>query len=178
VIGEMPAGSKYFGEPLKAWVLERTANNRFGRVTIPFSGSRQTGWIPLKGLGLSRNPYTVRADLSKHRVDVYRLDKKIMQFPAATGAPDSPTPTGRFFVTDRVPIPSGGSFGTYAFGISGIQTNLPAGWGGGDQLAIHGTNDPGSIGTAASAGCLRVSEAALDRLLPVLSLGTPVQIKA
>jgi lipoprotein-anchoring transpeptidase ErfK/SrfK len=67
--------------------------------------------------------------------------------------------------------------GSFAFGISGIQPRLPAGWNGGDQLAIHGTNAPWTIGTSASAGCIRVSEAALDRLLPLLLQGTPVLIR-
>jgi L,D-transpeptidase-like protein len=75
-----------------------------------------------------------------------------------------------------VAFPRGGALGTFAFGISGIQTDLPAGWDGGDQLAIHGTDDPGSIGTSASAGCLRVSERVLDRLRPLLQPGTPVVI--
>jgi lipoprotein-anchoring transpeptidase ErfK/SrfK len=67
--------------------------------------------------------------------------------------------------------------GSFAFGISGIQPHLPAGWSGGNQLAVHGTNDPSSIGTSASAGCVRVSERALHLLLPLLKLGTPVIIQ-
>ena len=96
--------------------------------------------------------------------------------PAATGAAVSPTPPGEYFVTDRIAF-SGGSLGTFAFGISGIQPKLPPGWTGGNQLAIHGTNDPASIGRSASAGCLRVSERALDRLKPLLALGTPVIVE-
>lgn len=157
-------------------MLKRSDNGRFGKVTLPYSGSRATGWIRLSGLKLSRTPYSVKADLSRHSVKVMHMGKVIMRFKAATGAPDSPTPTGRYFVTDLVAIPEGGSFGTYAFGLSGIQTNLPAGWTGGDQLAIHGTDDPGSIGTSASAGCLRVSERSLQRLKKVIQLGTPVTI--
>ena len=177
VIGTMPGGSRFYDEPLKAVVLERSGNGRFGRVSIPYSGSRSTGWIRIEGLGLSNTPYSVHADLSKHSITVTRLDKVIARFPAATGAAASPTPIGKYFVTDLVDIPAGGSFGSFAFGLSGIQTNLPAGWSGGDQLAIHGTQDPSSIGTAASAGCLRVSERALDRLKPLLQLGTPVTIR-
>lgn len=177
VIGTMPAGSKYFGEPLQTWILDTSSNHRFGKVTIPFSGQRGTGWIRVAGLDLARNPYSVRADLSRHVVRVMRLDKEIMRFPAATGAPSSPTPTGRYFVTDRIEIAPGSSFGSYAFGLSGIQTRLPAGWSGGDQLAIHGTSDPSSIGTSASAGCLRVSESALDQLKPLLTLGTPIIVE-
>jgi hypothetical protein len=79
-------------------------------------------------------------------------------------------------VTDRVPFARGSYLGSFAFGISGIQPRLPPGWSGGNQLAIHGTNDPSSIGRSVSAGCLRVSEAALARLKPLLRLGTPVVI--
>jgi lipoprotein-anchoring transpeptidase ErfK/SrfK len=177
VVGEMPAGSRYYGVPLKAWVLERSEDGRFGRVPVPYSGSRATGWISLKGLVLDHTPYMVSADLSRHLVTVKKLDKVVMRIPAATGSPSSPSPTGRFFVTDRVAADPNGSFGAFAFGISGIQPNLPAGWTGGDQMAIHGTNDPSSIGTSASAGCLRVGGRALDRLKPILQLGTPVEIK-
>ena len=69
------------------------------------------------------------------------------------------------------------SFGSFIFGLSGVQTNLPAGWGGGNLLAIHGTNNPASIGLASSAGCLRVSRATLERLEAVLVLGAPVIVK-
>jgi lipoprotein-anchoring transpeptidase ErfK/SrfK len=177
VIGQMPSGSRYYGVPHQAWILKRSGNGRFGKVAVPYSARRATGWIRISGLELSRTRYSVRADLSRHLVKVLRGDKVIMRIPATTGAAASPTPPGRYFVTDRVPIPGGGSFGTYAFGISGIQPNLPPGWGGGDQLAIHGTSDPGSIGTSASAGCLRVSERALGRLKPILGLGTPITIE-
>ncbi|MDQ3986685.1 MAG: L,D-transpeptidase [Actinomycetota bacterium] len=176
VIGTMPGGSRYYDEPLRAWILDKSSNGRFGKVTIPYSGSRTTGWIRIAGLELDGSAYSVRADLSSHVISVMRLDREIMRFPATTGAPNSPTPVGRYFVTDRVAIAPGNSFGSYAFGLSGIQPNLPAGWSGGDQLAIHGTDDPSSIGTSASAGCLRVSEHALDRLKPLLALGTPVVI--
>lgn len=176
VIGIMPGGSKFFDEPIKAWILHKTPDGRYGKVTLPYSGSRATGWIPLAGLNLSATSYSVQVDLSKHSVKVMRFDKVIMSFPAATGAADSPTPTGRFFVTDLVDIPPGGSFGSFAFGLSGIQPNLPQGWTGGDQLAIHGTQDPSSIGTSASAGCLRVSERALTKLKRFVDLGTPVTI--
>jgi lipoprotein-anchoring transpeptidase ErfK/SrfK len=99
---------------------------------------------------------------------------------SAVGREGSPSPTGRFWVTDRVAVPSSqrASFGTFAFGLSTVQPNLPAGWSGGDQMAIHGTGAPGSIGQAASAGCLRVNEDALRRLKPYLMLGTPVVIQA
>jgi hypothetical protein len=175
-VGVFPATSRYYHVPLVAWIMRTTAHGRFGRISLPYSGADRTGWIDLRGLSRSRTPYEVRVDLSRHLLFVERTGRVVLRFRAATGASESPTPTGRYFVTDRVPFPAGSAYGTFAFGISGIQTRLPPGWTSGDQLAIHGTNDPSSIGTSASAGCVRVSEAALAKLRPLLRLGTPVVI--
>lgn len=177
-IGWMPVASKYYRVPLTAWVLAVSANGRYGRVTLPYSGTGRTGWISLRSLDRHRTPYAVHIDLSKHLLTVTRLGKVVYRTSGATGAPGSRTPTGRFFVTDRIPFARGSTYGSFAFGISGIQTHLPAGWHGGNQLAIHGTNAPWTIGTDASAGCVRVSETALEKLKPWLRLGTPVVIGA
>jgi lipoprotein-anchoring transpeptidase ErfK/SrfK len=176
-IGVMPSASKYYRFPTVAWVLDRSRDGKFGRVTLPYSGTGRTGWIPLKGLERSHTSVIVRVDLSRHRLTLLKGGKVIMRTAAATGAPWSPTPTGMYFVTDRVPFNPNGYLGAFAFGISGIQTQLPPGWNGGNQLAIHGTNNPSSIGRSASAGCLRVSAQALLRLKPLLRLGTPVIIR-
>ena len=121
---------------------------------------------------------TVRVDLSRHEVVVERRGEVLVRVPGATGAAISPTPPGEYVVTDHVAFGAGSSLGSFAFGISGIQPRLPPGWSGGDQLAIHGTNDPSSIGRSASAGCVRVSEWALDRFKPLLRQGTPVDHRA
>ena len=175
-IGVLPAGSKYYHVPTTAWVEAVSRNGRWGRVEVPYASLRREGWIPLAGLARSTTRIRVVVDLSAHRLTVTRLGKKLFSFSAATGAAWSPTPPGEYFVTDRIPFWPGSALGSFAFGISGIQPHLPAGWHGGNQLAIHGTNDPSSIGTSASAGCVRVSEAALARLKPLLRLGTPVVI--
>ena len=173
VVGRMPSGSKYYDVAVTAWVEEVSPDGRWGRVEIPYVWPRREGWMPLRGLARRTTGVEVHVDLSEHRVTVTKLGRVLFGMPAATGATVSPTPPGEYFVTDRIPFP-GGYLGTFAFGISGIQPKLPPGWSGGNQLAIHGTNDPSSIGRSASAGCLRVSERSLDRLKPLLQLGTPV----
>jgi lipoprotein-anchoring transpeptidase ErfK/SrfK len=175
-VGTMPPASRFYGEPLVAWIQRVSPDGRYGLVSVPYVAGDRQGWMRLRGLEDDETTISVEADLSEHRIVVRRGDRVLLRAPAATGAPGSPTPTGHFFVTDRVAFPGGGALGTYAFGISGIQPNLPAGWAGGDQLAIHGTNVPTSIGRSVSAGCLRVSERVLDRLRPLLDLGTPVVI--
>jgi lipoprotein-anchoring transpeptidase ErfK/SrfK len=162
--------------PLVAWIEETNAAGTWGRVELPYSWPRIEGWIPLAGFDRETTWVHVEVDLSEHTVTVRKGDAVLYRVAGATGAPWSPTPPGGYFVTDRIPF-SGGYLGTFAFGISGIQPRLPAGWSGGNQLAIHGTNDPSSIGTSASAGCMRVSERTLDRLKPLLRLGTPVIVE-
>jgi lipoprotein-anchoring transpeptidase ErfK/SrfK len=174
VAGTLPAGSKYYGVPITAWVETTARHGRWGRVEIPYVWPRRDGWIPLRGLAHSTTHVEVEVDLSRHWVNVTKFGRTVFGLRAATGSAVSPTPAGEYFVTDRIPFSVGSSLGSFAFGISGIQPHLPPGWSGGNQLAIHGTNDPSSIGTSASAGCMRVSERGLHRLMPLLRLGTPV----
>ena len=176
-VGVVPAGSKYYGIPIVAWVETVSGDGRWGLVELPYTWPRREGWIRLRGLTRDETRIQVHVDLSRHTVTVLKFGKVLFRAPGATGASSTPTPVGEYFVTDRVPF-SGGSYGTFAFGISGIQPRLPAGWTGGNQLAIHGTNNPSSIGQSASAGCIRVSETTLDRLIPLLRYGTPVIVRA
>ena len=177
-VGVVPSGSKYYGIPLVAWVEELSADGRWGLVELPYVWPRREGWIRLGGLTRSATRVRVEVDLSAHTVTVRKFGTVLFRAPGATGAASSPTPVGEYFVTDRVPFSSGSYYGSFAFGISGIQPRLPVGWSGGNQLAIHGTNNPSSIGRSVSAGCVRVSESTLDRLLPLLVYGTPVIVHA
>ena len=95
------------------------------------------------------------------------------------GTAASPTPTGRFGITDRL---SGrrfnGVYGCCVLAISTIQTNVPREWQGGNRIALHGTNSPWSFGRAVSTGCVRVREEPLRELMRRLPLGAPVTIRS
>jgi lipoprotein-anchoring transpeptidase ErfK/SrfK len=176
VLGTL-AGRTPLGTPTWLWAVGFSRNVGWARVVLPWHPNGRTGWVRLRGHRIVHTRTWVQADLSRRRVMLMHGSRVVRSFPAAVGASASPTPIGRFSVTD--PISTGdpsGPFGWYAFGLSGHQPNLPAGWSGGDQLAIHGTNDPASIGTPASAGCLRVSASALWVLKRALRPGTPVVI--
>jgi lipoprotein-anchoring transpeptidase ErfK/SrfK len=176
VLGTL-AGRTPLGTPTWLWAVAFSPNDGWAQIVLPWRPNGRTGWVRTRGHRVVHTRTWVQADLSRRRVMLMHGSRVVRSFPAAIGAPDSPTPIGRFSVTD--PISTGdpsGPFGWYAFGLSGHQPNLPPGWTGGDQLAIHGTNDPASIGTRASAGCLRVSAAALWVLKRALRPGTPVVI--
>jgi lipoprotein-anchoring transpeptidase ErfK/SrfK len=175
--GIVAATSKYYHVPITLWVEDTSADGVWGEVQLPYVWPRTDGWIPLRGLKRETTGVVVSVDLSEHTVRVYQHGQLRYRVAAATGSAWSPTPTGDYVVTDRVPFGSGSALGSFAFGISGIQPRLPSGWSGGNQLAIHGTNDPSSIGRSVSAGCVRVSEWSLAHFEPLLQLGTPVLIR-
>jgi hypothetical protein len=175
-VAHLPAATP-LGAPTWLWVLRTTPHHRWGRVVLPLKPNGRTGWINLRGLRTVHTGTWIRASLHGRRIWLMHGSHALASFSAAIGAVATPTPVGRFSVTDSLATGhSSGPFGWYAFGLSAHQPQLPSGWSGGDQLAIHGTDDPASIGTAASHGCLRVSPQALARLRPALRLGTPVVI--
>jgi lipoprotein-anchoring transpeptidase ErfK/SrfK len=152
-------------------------SGRWARVLLPWRPNGSTGWVAVAGHRLVTTTWSVDIDLSRRRLALQHGRTTVARFVAGIGASDSPTPTGRFFVTDLVVTGDpGGPFGWFAFGLSGHQPNLPSGWQGGDQLAIHGTNEPWTIGEAASAGCIHLSAGALGVLRAHLRLGSPVRI--
>jgi L,D-transpeptidase catalytic domain len=125
-----------------------------------------------------RTAYSLHADLSERRLELRKSGRRIRRLAVAVGRPGSETPTGSFAVTDKL---SGSRYGPYygccILALSGHQPKLPAGWPGGDRLAIHGTDSPSTIGTAASAGCLRAADSELRVLMRRVPLGTPVFIR-
>jgi hypothetical protein len=140
----------------------------------------QLAWVHRDNAALHvrRTAYSLHADLSGRWLELRKHGRRVRRINVAVGRPGSETPTGRFAVTDKL---NGRSFGSYygccVLALNGHQPKLPAGWAGGDRLAIHGTNSPGTIGAAASAGCLRAGDADLQVLMRRVPLGTSVFIR-
>ena len=72
----------------------------------------------------------------------------------------------------------GGAYGPYALGLAAHSDTLSEFAGGDGQIGLHGTNEPWSIGQAASHGCVRVPNEVVAQLATGLPLGTPVTIEA
>jgi len=47
-----------------------------------------------------------------------------------------------------------------------------------DNYAIHGTNDPSSIGKSVSLGCVRMNNEDIETLFEYVSLGTPFLVQS
>ena len=95
------------------------------------------------------------------------------------GAFDHLKGRGVNFITDKLETPDpDGAYGPYALGLSAYSDVLTEFAGGAGQVGIHGTNDPSVIGQEVSAGCIRLRNEDIERLVPLLPLGTPVEIVA
>jgi lipoprotein-anchoring transpeptidase ErfK/SrfK len=93
------------------------------------------------------------------------------------GKPATPTPHGRFYVMEKLRmVPDTGPYGTYAFGLSAYSNVLTTFGTGEAQIALHGTNEPWTVGQDTSNGCLHLNDSVANWLARTLPLGTPVQI--
>jgi len=146
-------------------------------VLLPTRPNGSSGWIRADGVPVRTVTVEVRVDLSERSLDVLQAGQPVLQSALAIGTAATPTPLGRFFVVDKVDTRSStSSYGPFALGLSGHSDVLEQFGGGDGQIAIHGTNAPESIGTAASNGCLRVPNDVVTRLADLLPLGTPVLV--
>jgi L,D-transpeptidase catalytic domain len=168
-----------FGSPTTLAVV-RTRGRWLGVVTTHLPNGR-LGWVDPEETRLrtSRTWVSISVDLSARRLVVRRADRVLRRVRVAVGRPGTPTPVGRFAVTDKLSGPRySAAYGCCILALSAHQPNLPSGWPGGDRIAVHGTNDPGSIGAAASAGCPRAGEADMRYLMRTVPLGAPVVVRA
>lgn len=148
------------------------------RVLLPVRPNGTTGWIREAEVELTRTSYRVVVLLGDFLLRVYRGDDVVLETPIGYGAEDTPTPGGRYYLTELLQPPDpGGLYGPYAFGLSGFSDVHRSFAGGEGVIGIHGTNDPSSIGRRVSNGCIRIENDAITELASALPLGTPVTIE-
>jgi hypothetical protein len=168
-----------FGSP-RALAVVRTQRGRWLGVTQPELGNHRLGWVDARagGLRYRRTEFQVEVDLSSRTLVLRRGRLVIRRMLVAVGRSGSATPTGRFAVTDKL---AGRAYSAYygccILALSATQPNLPAGWTGGNRIAIHGTPSASDFGRAVSAGCLHARDGDLRSLMRLLPLGTPVVIR-
>jgi lipoprotein-anchoring transpeptidase ErfK/SrfK len=97
-------------------------------------------------------------------------------YPVAVGKKVSASPTGDFKIINRVKNPTYYHSGTIIppgkdnpVGTRWIGLSLKG-------YGIHGTNEPRSIGKAASHGCIRMAKADLEQLFNLVGVGDAVEI--
>jgi lipoprotein-anchoring transpeptidase ErfK/SrfK len=158
-------------------VVRHDCRPRWYRVQLPQKPNGVTAFVRARALRVETVPTRIVVDVSKRRLTLYRNATPVLTATVAVGSPSTPTPTGRFYVNQRlVPDDTGGPFGPGAIGISAFS-NVLTGWAQGGPVAIHGTNEPWSIGHAVSNGCIRLPNTTLVKVFNETPAGTPVIIR-
>jgi hypothetical protein len=166
------------GSPQTLSVVARSG--RWLKVTSERLPTGAEAWVDGSSprLSLTRTSLSIVVRLDAKRLELRSGDRILRRFTVGVGSPSFPTPLGRFAVTDKA---AGDGYGPYygccVLALTAHQTHLPAGWHGGDRIAIHGTDAPGTIGRSASTGCLHAAAVDLRYLMRLVPLGTPVTIR-
>jgi lipoprotein-anchoring transpeptidase ErfK/SrfK len=162
---------------IRGALVDAKCNPRSYLVQVPKRPNGVTGWVPAGAVDVDKVTTRIVVDLSDRRVTLFKNGRKVLGSTAAIGSPVTPTPTGRFYVNQRlIPTDKTGPFGPGAVGISAFSEVL-TGWTQGGPIAIHGTNAPWSIGKAVSNGCIRLPNRVLKRVFRQALNGTPVLIR-
>ncbi|MED2975077.1 L,D-transpeptidase family protein [Fictibacillus sp. B-59209] len=117
---------------------------------------------------------------SKNELAYYENSRLNSVFKVATGRERSFTPEGKFKIVNKIvnrPYYSGhipGGDPRNPLGNRWLGLNARGTWG--TTYAIHGNNNPNSIGTYASAGCIRMYNNEVQWLFSKVKVNTPVVI--
>lgn len=143
---------------------------------LPIRPNGSIGFIPAEAVTLSTTAYRLVVDRDAFQLTLWKGAEVVTQMPIGLGTGETPTPVGRFYLTTLIrPSSSDSVYGSFAYGLSGYSEVLTD-WVGGGIVGLHGTNDPSSIGRNASHGCIRMHNADIEELVPLLPLGTPIEI--
>jgi lipoprotein-anchoring transpeptidase ErfK/SrfK len=163
------------GTPLVFLVRERWG--RWLKVLLPVRPNGRTGWVLVDQVTLFGHRYRIVVELREHRIRVFDGEDTILAASVAIGKRDTPTPGGVYYLKELLRPPDPNSvYGSYAYGLSGFSNVLESFNGGEGVIGIHGTNDPSVIGRDVSSGCIRMRNEDIEKLVPILPLGTPVRI--
>jgi lipoprotein-anchoring transpeptidase ErfK/SrfK len=136
----------------------------------PSAIAQQTATVP------ARVKREVVVSVPDRKLVVMENGAVLKVFPVAVGADVSPSPNGEFEIVSRLTDPT-----YYHSGVvipAGTDNPLGPRWVGLNKkgYGIHGTNMPGSIGKAASHGCIRMRNRDIVQFFAMVSVGDAVQI--
>ena len=129
------------------------------------------------------NPVAVTVSRAERRARVFRRGELVKTYTVAVGSPEYPTPTGQFVVQTMQKNPSwsvpqsewAGSLAGETIPGGDPRNPLVARWiGFNGAVGFHGTSSAGSLGSAASHGCIRMNPADVIDLFERVRPATPV----
>ena len=114
--------------------------------------------------------------LEDHKLALVENGELKKVYTVAVGKPSTPSPDGTFTIQRRVKNPTYHHDGKTV--VPGPSNPVGTRWMGLSKAGygIHGTNEPKSIGKAASHGCIRMAKADLEELYEMVAVGDTVRL--
>jgi lipoprotein-anchoring transpeptidase ErfK/SrfK len=148
------------------------------RTLLPRRPNGRQGWVRADHLRLRRTTARVEIDVARRRIALYRGTRLVFNARAVVGKPGTPTPKGMHAIAETITTNAPTSFfGPYVLALTAYSETLNEFDGGDGRVAIHGTSLPGLLGSAASHGCIRVSNGNIVTLARIARPGTPVYVR-
>lgn len=162
-------------QPFTMAVSERRGD--WVKVQVPVRPNGTEGWVPLSEVEITTTTHRIEIHLGEHMLRAYDDTELIAETSVVIGAAATPTPTGRFYVTDMVPQSNpGGAYGPIALATDGYSEVMDEFSTGVPVVALHGTNRPELVGQSVSNGCVRIPNDIVTMLADTVPLGSPVFI--
>ncbi len=128
-------------------------------------------------LKVVRGPFGAVVDLSAFTLTVHAHGWYVNKYRIGTGR-DHKTPLGEFVVEDKLENPTWYNPNGGIVEPDDPENPLGEYWLGlGNHIGIHGTNDPATIGRAASRGCIHLGDSEIEEVFSLLSTGSKVLIR-
>jgi lipoprotein-anchoring transpeptidase ErfK/SrfK len=161
-------------------VTDQSSRPGWLNVLLPIRPNGASGWIKASDVTLGSSDYEIKIELGAHKLTLLKLGQPVLDSGVVIGKDKTPTPPGKFYVTDPLDLHSkpNTGYGVFALGISGFSDVLTSFKGGPGQLAVHGTSNPGEVGQNISNGCVRVPNDIIEQISLQAPLGTPVTVVA
>jgi lipoprotein-anchoring transpeptidase ErfK/SrfK len=157
----------------------KTSQADWLQVMLPIRPNGADGWIRSSDVTLSESEWRAQVELTNHKLVVWRGNDIVEEAPVAVGTSSAPTPTGDYYLTELLDTGNpNGAYGPYAFGLSSYSDVYTEFAGGPGQIGLHGTNDPGALGSDVSHGCVRVNNDMITKLAFELPVGSPITVAA
>jgi hypothetical protein len=153
------------------------------QVRLPTRPNVAKGWVDAGRVQTSSTPWRIEVRLRARTVTLLRAGERVARYRAVVGAPGTPTPRGLFALVDAYPNDPGDFLGRWILTLTAHSDVLQRYDGGDGRAALHGRGgaslrDP--LGSAASHGCVRLSNAAISGIVRRIGLaaipGVPVRV--
>ena len=165
-------------------ILEVVGRRRDGagalwaRVRLAVLPNGTSGWVPREALGGLTAVHThLVVSLGERKATLVRDGRVVLRAPVGIGKPGTATPTGSFYIRNKLTRFASPTYGPVAFGTSARSTDLTD-WPAGGYIGIHGTDQPELLPGAVSHGCIRMRNADIRRLARLMPVGTPLTVRA